>query len=166
MSDRVMADRAGLLVQARGLAKRYADGPAVVRVLEDLDLDVAPGERIAVVGASGIGKSTLLHLLGTLERPTEGHLLIDGVDVADRTEADLAAFRNRENGFVFQFHHLLGDFTALENVMLPALIARVTMRAARMRAIELLERVGLAERLHHRPGALSGGEQQRVAVAR
>ncbi|HLK10466.1 MAG TPA: ABC transporter ATP-binding protein [Candidatus Binatia bacterium] len=154
------------LVEARGLGKSYADGPAVVRVLADLDLAVMPGERIAVVGASGVGKSTLLHLLGALDRPTAGQLVFDGVDLAARSENELATFRNREVGFVFQFHHLLGDFTALENVMLPALIAREPARLARARARDLLARVGLEERLHHRPGALSGGEQQRVAVAR
>ncbi len=160
MAGRVM------LVQAVGLEKRYVDGPAVVRVLEGLDLAVAPGERVAVVGASGVGKSTLLHLLGALDRPTGGELLFDGTDLFARSEAELAAFRNREIGFVFQFHHLLPDFTALENVMLPALIARQSASAARARATDLLERVGLGPRLLHRPGELSGGEQQRVAVAR
>src|SRR5262249_43580905 len=154
------------LVQARGLEKRYVDGPAVVEVLRGLDLDIAPGERVAVIGESGVGKSTLLHLLGCLDAPTGGRLLIAGVDVFGPSEAETAASRNPEVGFVFQFHHLLGDFTALENVMLPALIARETPRDARTRAAALLERVGLAERLHHRPGELSGGEQQRVAVAR
>jgi lipoprotein-releasing system ATP-binding protein len=154
------------LVQARGLEKRYVDGPAVVEVLRGLDLDIAAGERVAVIGESGVGKSTLLHLLGCLDAPTGGRLLIDGVDVFSRSEAEIAAFRNREVGFVFQFHHLLGDFTALENVMLPALIGREPPREARARASALLERVGLAARLHHRPGELSGGEQQRVAVAR
>jgi lipoprotein-releasing system ATP-binding protein len=155
-----------MLVQAVGLEKRYVDGPAVVCVLEGLDLAVAAGERIAVVGASGVGKSTLLHLLGALDRPTGGQLLFDGADLFARPEPELAAFRNREIGFVFQFHHLLPDFTALENVMLPALIARQPAAAARARAVELLERVGLGARLLHRPGELSGGEQQRVAVAR
>jgi lipoprotein-releasing system ATP-binding protein len=154
------------LVQARGLEKRYVDGPAVVEVLRGLDLDIVAGERVAVIGESGVGKSTLLHLLGCLDAPTGGRLLIDGVDVFSRSEAEIAAFRNRAVGFVFQFHHLLGDFTALENVMLPALIARESPREARTRAAALLERVGLKDRLDHRPGELSGGEQQRVAVAR
>jgi len=154
------------LVEARGLEKRYVDGPAVVEVLRGLDLDIVAGERVAVIGESGVGKSTLLHLLGCLDAPTGGRLLIDGVDVFSRSEAEIAVFRNRAVGFVFQFHHLLGDFTALENVMLPALIARESPREARTRAAALLERVGLKDRLDHRPGELSGGEQQRVAVAR
>jgi lipoprotein-releasing system ATP-binding protein len=154
------------LVQARGLEKRYVDGPAVVEVLRGLDLDIVAGERVAVIGESGVGKSTLLHLLGCLDAPTGGRLLIDGVDVFSRSEVEIAAFRNRAVGFVFQFHHLLGDFTALENVMLPALIGRESPREARTRAAALLERVGLKDRLDHRPGELSGGEQQRVAVAR
>src|SRR5881628_3786124 len=148
------------LVQAVQLEKRYVDGPAIVQVLAGLDLEVEAGERIAIVGESGVGKSTLLHLLGALDQPTGGRVLFDGVDVFARSEAELAVFRNREIGFVFQFHHLLGDFTALENVMLPSLIARQPFAATRARATELLER------LAHRPGQLSGGEQQRVAVAR
>jgi lipoprotein-releasing system ATP-binding protein len=154
------------LVEARGLAKRYVDGPAEVRVLEDVDLDIAPAERVAIVGESGVGKSTLLHLLGGLDRPSGGSLVIGGVDVFAQPEDTLAAFRNRTIGFVFQFHQLLPDFTALENVVLPALIGREPAAAARRRATALLERVGLAERAAHRPGELSGGEQQRVAVAR
>ena len=154
------------LVQAVQLEKRYVDGPAIVRVLSGLDLEIEVGERVAIVGESGVGKSTLLHLLGALDEPSGGHVVFDGQDVFSRPEAELAVFRNREVGFVFQFHHLLGDFTALENVMLPSLIARQSQAATRARATELLERVGLRERLAHRPGQLSGGEQQRVAVAR
>ena len=154
------------LVEARGLVKRYVDGPAVVEVLRGLDLEIARGERVAIIGESGVGKSTLLHLLGCLDAPSGGQLLLDGVDVFTRPEAEIAALRNREVGFVFQFHHLLADFTALENVMLPALIAREPVRQVRARATALLERVGLGARLEHRPGELSGGEQQRVAVAR
>src|SRR5262249_48634454 len=142
------------------------DGPAEVCVFAGLDVTVAPGERVAVVGESGVGKSTLLHLLGALDRPTAGRVLFDGEDVFARPEPTLAAFRNREIRFVFQFHHLLGDFTALENVMMPGLIAGQAAPAARARATELLERVGLRDRLRHRPGQLSGGEQQWVAVAR
>jgi lipoprotein-releasing system ATP-binding protein len=154
------------LLQAVQLEKRYVDGPAVVQVLAGLDLDVEAGERIAIVGESGVGKSTLLHLLGALDQPTGGRLLFDGRDIFAHSEAELALFRNREIGFVFQFHHLLGDFTALENVMLPGLISRQPLGTTRARATELLERVGLRARLAHRPGQLSGGEQQRVAVAR
>ena len=154
------------LVAARGLVKRYDDGPVVVEVLRGLDLDIFAGERVAIIGESGVGKSTLLHLLGCLDTPSEGQLFLDGVDVFAGSEAEIAALRNEKVGFVFQFHHLLADFTALENVMLPALIARDPTRAARARAAELLERVGLSARLNHRPGEMSGGEQQRVAVAR
>jgi lipoprotein-releasing system ATP-binding protein len=154
------------LLQAEQLEKHYVDGPAVVQVLSGLDLAVEPGERVAIVGESGVGKSTLLHLLGALDEPTGGQLLFDGEDIFARSEGALATFRSREIGFVFQFHHLLGDFTALENVMLPGLIGREPSAAARQRAADLLERVGLRDRLAHRPGQLSGGEQQRVAVAR
>jgi lipoprotein-releasing system ATP-binding protein len=154
------------LLHAERLEKHYEDGPAVVHVLSGLDLAVGPGERVAIVGESGVGKSTLLHLLGALDQPTGGQLRFDGEDVFARPEAELALFRNREIGFVFQFHHLLGDFTALENVMLPGLIGRRPAAVTRERARELLERVGLKDRLQHRPGQLSGGEQQRVAVAR
>src|SRR5213594_2593171 len=154
------------LVQAVQLGKRYVDGPAIVQVLAGLDLEVEAGERVAIVGESGVGKSTLLHLLGALDQPTDGQLFFDGRDVFGRSEPELAIFRNREIGFVFQFHHLLADFSALENVMLPSLIARRPLAATRARALELLERVGLAGRIAHRPGQLSGGEQQRVAVAR
>jgi lipoprotein-releasing system ATP-binding protein len=154
------------LLQARRLEKRYVDGPTVVNVLSDLDLDVYEGETVAVVGESGVGKSTLLHLLGALDRPTGGEVRFDGVEMFALPPGELAAFRNREVGFVFQFHQLLADFTALENVMLPGLIARRPVNATRARAAELLERVGLQERMTHRPAELSGGEQQRVAVAR
>src|SRR4029450_11486145 len=122
------------LVEARGLEKRYVDGPAVVEVLRGLDLEIAAGERVAIIGESGGGKSTLLHLLGCLDAPSGGRLLLDGVDVFALPEAEVAALRNREVGFVFQFHHLLGDFTALENVMLPALLAREPIREVPPRA--------------------------------
>src|SRR5262245_53370312 len=154
------------LLAALDLEKEYRIGPELVRVLRGVVLTVQAGESVAVIGASGVGKSTLLHLLGALDRPTAGRVLFDGEDVFTRREPDLAAFRNREVGFVFQFHHLLPDFTALENVMLPALIAGEVFREASARAAALLERVGLRARVAHRPGQLSGGEQQRVAVAR
>jgi lipoprotein-releasing system ATP-binding protein len=164
MSERFMAVTP--LLQARRLEKRYVDGPTVVNVLSELDLDVDEGETVAIVGESGVGKSTLLHLLGALDRPTGGEVRFGGVEVFALPPGELAAFRNREIGFVFQFHQLLPDFTALENVMLPGLIARQSVAATRARAAELLERVGLRERVTHRPAELSGGEQQRVAVAR
>ncbi len=154
------------MIALRNLTKEYVDGPRVVRVLTGLDLAIAAGERVAIVGESGVGKSTLLHILGTLDRPTSGEVWFDGEDLATKSDRDLALFRNREVGFIFQFHHLLPDFTALENVMMPALIGGVARDEARRRATELLERVGLAERVDHKPGELSGGEQQRVAVAR
>jgi lipoprotein-releasing system ATP-binding protein len=154
------------LIALRNLTKEYVDGPRVVRVLTGLDLDIGPGERVAIVGESGVGKSTLLHILGTLDRPTSGEVWFDGEDLATKSDHELAHFRNREVGFIFQFHHLLPDFTALENVMMPALISGTSRDAASQRATELLRRVGLSERLEHKPGELSGGEQQRVAVAR
>jgi lipoprotein-releasing system ATP-binding protein len=131
-----------------------------------LDLTVASQETVAVLGASGVGKSTLLHILGTLERPSGGGVLYDGVDVFTFSADQLAAFRNRSIGFVFQFHHLLPEFTALENTMMPALIAHKSSKEARELAESILEQVGLSHRLIHRVGELSGGEQQRVAVAR
>jgi lipoprotein-releasing system ATP-binding protein len=154
------------LIALRNLSKEYVDGPRVVRVLSGLDLEIGRGERVAIVGESGVGKSTLLHILGTLDRPTGGEVWFDGENLTSKSDRELANFRNREVGFIFQFHHLLPDFSALENVMMPALIAGTPTESARRRATQLLERVGLAERLTHRPGELSGGEQQRVAVAR
>lgn len=159
-----MAERAH--IEATGLVKEFVDGPRRVRVLSGVDLEVARGETIAIVGESGVGKSTLLHVLGGLERPTEGQIRIGDVDLGGRNDRDLARFRNQVVGFVFQFHHLMPDFTAMENVMMPALIGGEKPESARERSAELLERVGLKERLDHRPGELSGGEQQRVAVAR
>jgi len=153
-------------VEARGLVKEYTDGPRTVRVLSNIDLDIGQGETVAIVGESGVGKSTLLHLLGGLDRPTTGSVRVAGTDLGPLRDRDLARFRSESIGFVFQFHHLLPDFTALENVMMPCLIAGETPAVAKERATALLERVGLGERLVHRPGELSGGEQQRVAVAR
>ncbi len=137
-----------------------------VEVLKGVSLRIAPGELVAVVGPSGVGKSTLLHLLGALERPTNGEIFFGQTALSGLSDSALAEFRNREVGFVFQFHHLLPEFTALENVMLPLLIRRQPAARARARARALLEQVGLGERLRHRPGELSGGEQQRVALAR
>jgi lipoprotein-releasing system ATP-binding protein len=154
------------LVVARGLVKAYETPAAEVRVLQGTDLDVGKGERLAIVGASGVGKSTLLHVLGTLDRADQGSLRIAGDDVLALGEAERCAFRNRTLGFVFQFHNLLPEFTALENVAMPLLLARRPLAEAHAAAARLLEEVGLAERATHRPGMLSGGEQQRVAVAR
>jgi lipoprotein-releasing system ATP-binding protein len=153
-------------IQVRGLVKTFFSNGNRVEVLQGLDLDIMPGETLAVVGASGVGKSTFLHILGTLERPTAGSLVWDGEEVFALDDRRLAEFRNRKIGFVFQFHHLLPEFNALENVMMPALIARLPQSAARSRAEAMLVRVGLQERLYHRVSTLSGGEQQRVAVAR
>jgi len=153
------------LIRATGLSKAYGDGRRI-DVLVDLNLEVAAGETVAIVGQSGVGKSTLLHVLGTLDQPTGGTVLFDGVNIFGLSEREQATFRNREVGFIFQFHHLLPDFTALENVMMPALIRGVGAPEAESRARAVLERVGLSERLTHKPGELSGGEQQRVAVAR
>jgi lipoprotein-releasing system ATP-binding protein len=155
-----------VLLLARGLTKIYAGRVEEVVVFRNLELQVARGEMIAVMGASGAGKSTLLHLLGGLDRPTSGSIEIAKFDIAKNAELDLARFRNRQLGFVFQFHHLLPEFSALENVMMPLLINGIQRRAAMLRARDLLQRVGLSTRAEHRPGELSGGEQQRVALAR
>jgi lipoprotein-releasing system ATP-binding protein len=157
---------AEVLIRAEGLTKHYGEGEQAIRVFTGLDLEIRRAERVAIVGESGVGKSTLLHILGTLDRPTDGKVLLDGEDVFALPEPELTALRNREIGFIFQFHHLLPDFTAVENVMMPGLIAGQGWAEARKRATEILQRVGLSERLLHRPGELSGGEQQRVAVAR
>jgi lipoprotein-releasing system ATP-binding protein len=154
------------LIRAEGLSKSFRDGSRVVSVLCELDFEVGRGEKVAIVGESGAGKSTLLHILGALERPSGGRVLFDTLDVFAAPDHALGQFRNREVGFVFQFHHLLADFTALENVMMPALIQGLPWDDVRARAQAMLERVGLGERVTHRPGELSGGEQQRVAVAR
>jgi lipoprotein-releasing system ATP-binding protein len=154
------------LLVALDLEKEHRMGPEVIRVLRGVSLAVRAGEMVAVIGASGVGKSTLLHLLGTLDRPTAGRLLFAGEDVLSRGESGLARFRRTEVGFVFQFYNLLGEMTALENAMIPGLLQRLPAGEARERAVAALTDVGLAERMHHRPGELSGGEQQRVAIAR
>jgi len=156
----------GARVLVRDLWKVFEHGGRSIEVLRGINLDLQPGALVSVVGASGVGKSTLLHLLGTLDVPTSGQMLFDGVNVTDMSPAKLASFRNREIGFVFQFHHLLPEFTALENAMMPGLIARRPRKECRERAESILGRVGLQDRLRHRPGELSGGEQQRVALAR
>jgi lipoprotein-releasing system ATP-binding protein len=155
------------ILEAQGLRKLYRGGDGTpIEVLSGVDLGVGRGEFVAIVGASGSGKSTLLHLLGALDAPTSGTVRLDGLAYGDQTPDALAAVRNRKIGFVFQFHHLLREFTAQENVMMPLLIAGESEDRARSRAEELLASVGLAGRMTHRPSALSGGEQQRAAVAR
>jgi lipoprotein-releasing system ATP-binding protein len=156
-----------MVVEARELVKSYRGGDnSIIMVLDGVDLQVARGEMVSVIGASGAGKSTLLHLLGALDRPTRGYVVLGGTAVNGLADDDLAALRNRTVGFVFQFHHLLREFSALENVMMPLRIAGWEPKRARNRAEELLARVGLSGRMLHRPSELSGGEQQRTAVAR
>jgi lipoprotein-releasing system ATP-binding protein len=153
-------------LDVQALNKAFDLGAQRIHVLRDLDLKVAHGEMVAIVGASGVGKSTLLHLLGGLDRPDSGRILVADTDLRALGDADLVQFRNRNVGFVFQFHHLLPEFDATENVEMPMRIARRPQVEARARALELLERVALSDRVKHRPGLMSGGEQQRVAVAR
>ncbi len=157
---------ASRFIMVQGLCKNYATSNARLDILKNLDFDLEAGETVAVVGASGIGKSTLLHILGTLDRPDSGKILFQGEDVFRFSTEDLARFRNRSVGFVFQFHHLLPEFTALENAMMPLLISGQNRNDAGESAASLLERVGLSDRLHQRVNQLSGGEQQRVALAR
>lgn len=153
-------------IAIRGLQKGYDSSAGRIEILQGVHFDIAAGETLAVVGASGIGKSTFLHLLGTLDRPDEGRILFQGDDVFRYDDRRLARFRNQTIGFVFQFHHLLAEFTALENTMLPVLIQGKNKAEARQTAAEILQRVGLSQRFDHRVGKLSGGEQQRVALAR
>ncbi len=153
-------------ISVSGLSKSYAVGGTRLSVLKDLELSLERGDMVAIVGASGVGKSTLLHVLGGLDTPDAGSVRIDQADLASLSDEALVAFRNRHVGFVFQFHHLLPEFSAVENAEMPLRIARKSAAECRERARSLLERVGLAERLEHRPGMLSGGEQQRVAIAR
>ena len=155
-----------VLVAARDLEREYRVGPETVRVLRGVSLDVSPGESVALIGASVVGKSTLLHLLGGLDRPSAGHVLFAGEDMYARSESSLARLRRTEIAFIFQFYNLLGEMTAVENTMLPALLQRVPAAQARERGAAALHEVGLGDRLGHRPGELSGGEQQRVAIAR
>jgi len=154
------------LIQVQQLFKSYGNGVKRVEVLKGVGLTFSQGERAAIVGASGVGKTTLLHILGTLDRPTSGKVLYEARDIFTLNEKDLALFRNREIGFVFQFHHLLPEFTALENTMMPCLVRGIPKVEAAHRAEAILTSVGLKDRLPHKPGELSGGEQQRVAVAR
>ena len=158
-----MVKQADIILEARGLRKVFDTGGEGLEVLKGIDLAVRAGELVAVMGESGVGKSTLLHLLGTLDLPTAGQLRVADIDVLNLEDRALSRFRNRHIGFVFQFHYLLPEFTALENVLLPARVAGVDRHKE---ALELMDSVGLADRLHHRPGALSGGECQRVAMVR
>jgi lipoprotein-releasing system ATP-binding protein len=156
----------GVQLEVRNVARHFQKGGQVISVLRGVDLTLEPGESIALLGQSGSGKSTFLHILGALEPPTSGEVLIDGQVLHTRSRAELDRYRNQQVGYVFQFHHLLPDHDAVDNVAMPALIARVPLVEARRRAEEKLREVGLGERLRHRPGELSGGEQQRVAIAR
>ena len=164
--ESALAHQSAKLIEARGISKTYAISKVSVHVLSKLDMTLAPKETLAVVGASGIGKSTLLHILGTLDRPDQGALIYNGEDVFQYDDQRLAQFRNRTMGFVFQFHHLLPEFSALENAMMPALIRGLDKKNARQTAEAILLRVGLGERLNQKVTELSGGEQQRVALAR
>lgn len=157
-------DEAVLVTQ--NLQKIYRTGPEELHVLRGLNLEVSRGEVVAVVGASGTGKSTLLHLLGGLDRPTEGTIFLEGKNLQSLSKVELAGVRNRKIGFVFQFHYLLPEFTAMENIRMPALITGQEIKGATLRAETLLQQVGLAERKMHKPSELSGGEQQRAAIAR
>ena len=154
------------LLRIEGLCKSFRSGAGRLDVIRDLSLELEQGVMLAVTGESGSGKSTFLHLVGAMEKPDAGRILFDGRDVSALADPDLAGFRNSSIGFIFQFHHLLPEFTALENVMFPLLLRRVAFREASMRAQALLDEMGLGERMEHQPGELSGGEQQRVAIAR
>lgn len=154
------------ILECTQLAKRYVQGELNVEVLKGVDLTIGVGERVAIMGASGSGKSTLLHLLGGLEKPSGGRIVLDNVDIHKINASKLAKLRNRALGFIYQSHHLLGEFTVLENVAMPQLIGGKSIKEARHNAEELIRRVGLGHRIEHKPGELSGGERQRAAVAR
>jgi len=164
--NKAAAGAGDYILQAKNLDKSYFSNQKKTEVLRGVELEVRRGEALAIVGPSGVGKSTLLHILGTIDRPTEGHVYYDGTDIFALPEEALAGFRNQKLGFIFQFHHLLPEFTALENAAMPARVCGLDRKTAESRARAILARLGLAERLTHKPGEMSGGEQQRVAVAR
>ena len=166
MSNQLPGQSEVLALEARNVKKTFWQGPKEVRVLFDVNLELRAGKSLAIVGASGAGKSTLLHILGGLDKPDEGEVLVEGASMWALSEAARGLVRNKTMGFVYQFHHLLAEFTALENVAMPLLIRGVKTAEAVSRASQLLGRVGLAERIDHKPGELSGGERQRAAVAR
>ncbi|MEP3561446.1 MAG: lipoprotein-releasing ABC transporter ATP-binding protein LolD [Marinobacter sp.] len=167
MSDATMTNTATpLVIDCRKVTRTYSEGPEKLTIFSDISLEVSAGETVAIVGSSGAGKTTLLNLLGGLDKPSSGQIEICGQNIHGLSEAGRARFRNRHLGFVYQFHHLLPEFTALENVMMPLALGGVAPRQAKPKAEALLERVGLGQRLRHKPGELSGGERQRVAIAR
>ena len=166
MSETIDTTVQGEAIRAEGLGKTYAEGKLRTPVFDGLDLSVRTGETVAIIGASGAGKSTLLHLLGGLDTPTTNEVFVAGQKMSELSDAARGKLRNRALGFVYQFHHLLPEFTALENVMLPVLVGGASVEEASQRASTLLDQVGLAHRLDHKPGELSGGERQRAAVAR
>lgn len=155
-----------LILKTKGVYKSFQTGAGILDVLKGVDLEIYEGEIVAIIGPSGSGKSTLLHILGALDRPNQGSVSLNSTEIFSLNEKELAHFRNRTIGFVFQFHHLLPEFSALENVMLPKFIAREEPKEMKQKAIKILNEVGLSDRIDHKPGELSGGEQQRVAVAR
>ncbi|MBW0146527.1 ABC transporter ATP-binding protein [Marinobacter arenosus] len=164
--ENTIPQQSGPVIDCRQITRTYTEGPEKLTIFSDISLVVDAGETVAIVGSSGAGKTTLLNLLGGLDRPSSGQISICGEDIHRLSESGRARFRNRHLGFVYQFHHLLPEFSALENVMMPCALGGMAVKAAREKAKDLLARVGLAERLAHKPGELSGGERQRVAIAR
>ncbi len=161
-----MSEQGNIVIQATGISRGFRQGPKRVQVLKDVNLQVPAGTSMAIVGVSGAGKSTLLHILGGLDKPDEGEVMVDGQSLWQKSDAERSDLRNSRMGFIYQFHHLLPEFTALENVAMPLLIRGESISVAAKRATELLTKVGLDQRLDHKPGELSGGERQRAAVAR